>query len=105
MLTSFAVDYIEQNLENHTTKPDGSQLRQMTTAKTRLSDSLKANLNEIYHTVKPDGSGLRRCSFFDPTVPNGGPRPLGEMKKRDAWIWTEYEKLQGPVTEYGYRTL
>ena len=96
MLTSFAVDYIEQNLENKTTKKDGSQLRDLSRLKTRLGASLKENLNEIYHTLKSDGSGLRRCSFFDPLVPNGGPRPLHEMKKRDAWIWEEYAKLQGP---------
>ena len=28
-----------------------------------------------YFKTKPDGSGLRSCSFFDPNVSNGGPRP------------------------------
>ena len=40
---------------------------------------------DTYHELKLDGSGLRRCSFFDPTVPNGGPRPAddGDRKRRD----------------------
>ena len=36
-----------------------------------MSDAMMAT----YLKMKPDGSGLRSCSFFDPNVPNGGPRP------------------------------
>ena len=36
-----------------------------------MSDAMMAT----YFKTKPDGSGLRSCSFFDPNVPNGGPRP------------------------------
>ena len=49
-------------------------------------DRLFNPLDEIYHAIKPDGSGLRRCSFFDPTIPNGGPRPSADdqgRKRRD----------------------
>ena len=37
----------------------------------RMSDAMMA----AYFKMRPDGSGLRSCSFFDPNVPNGGPRP------------------------------
>ena len=36
-----------------------------------MTDAMMA----AYFKTKPDGSGLRSCSFFDPNVPNGGPRP------------------------------
>ena len=36
-----------------------------------MTDAMMAT----YFKTKPDGSGLRSCGFFDPNVPNGGPRP------------------------------
>ena len=93
MLTYFAVDYIVTNLENTSTKNNGEQLRDMSEPKRRLELSLKDNLLAIYS--KTTDHGLRRCSYFNPNVPNGGPRPEVEMTKRNDWIWDEYEKLQG----------
>ena len=39
----------------------------------------------------PNGSGLRRCSFFDPSVPNGGPRPVSDTVTRAAVPWVAME--------------
>ena len=40
---------------------------------------------------RQNGSGLRRCSYFDPNVPNGGPRPVSENNKRAAEPWVAME--------------
>ena len=44
----------------------------------RIYDRLHRN----YVKTRPNDSGLRRCSFFDPSVKHGGPRPVEEMEKR-----------------------
>ena len=41
--------------------------------------------------LRQNGSGLRRCSYFDPSVPNGGPRPETETSKRAAEPWVAME--------------
>ena len=48
-------------------------------------DSMTDAMLATFMKTKPDGSGLRSCSFFDPNVPNGGPRPdnNGDRKRRD----------------------
>ena len=48
-------------------------------------DSMTTAMMATFIKRKPDGSGLRSCSFFDPNVPNGGPRPdnNGDRKRRD----------------------
>ena len=48
-------------------------------------DSMTDAMLATFMKTKPDGSGLRSCSFFDPTVPNGGPRPDNNVdrKRRD----------------------
>lgn len=48
-------------------------------------DSMTDAMLATFTKTKPDGSGLRSCSFFDPNVPNGGPRPdnNGDRKRRD----------------------
>ena len=48
-------------------------------------DSMTDAMEAAYMKVNPDGSGLRACGFFDPNVPNGGPRPSndGDRKRRD----------------------
>ena len=66
-LSRFFVEYIETNVKPNRPERAANQVE----AVNRIHDPL----NEIFHAVKPDGSGLRRCSFFDPNVPNGGPRP------------------------------
>ena len=44
------------------------------------------NFQEQYDKLRPNGSGLRRCSFFDPNVPNGGPRPDDDPRSaRSSW--------------------
>ena len=80
-------------MENTSTKNDGSQLRDVSAIKEAFQDRVHANLLGIYNKMKPDNSGLRQCSFFDPNVPNGGPRPESEMNKRDLWILDELKKL------------
>ena len=37
---------------------------------------------------------LKRCSYFDPSVPNGGPRPVEQRKKRNQWIEEELAALE-----------
>ena len=36
-------------------------------------------------------TGLRKCSFFDPSAPNGGPRPdnTGKRALKDLWVQKE----------------
>ena len=41
--------------------------------------------------LRQNGSGLRRCSYFNPNVPNGGPRPQTENTKRAAEPWVAME--------------
>jgi len=64
-------------------------------------DRIYGPLDDIYHATKPDGSGLRRCSFFDPSVPNGGPRPESGTNTRAADDWVakllcEFDGFTGP---------
>ena len=73
-LTRYLKEYIE--LQVRPERPQRAANQEL--AVDRINDPLL----EIYHAIKPDGSGLRRCSFFDPNVPNGGPRPLTDTRKR-----------------------
>ena len=77
-LSRFYKEYVETFIEQ--TRP-GRAAKQM-----ERIDSMTTAMMATYHKIKPDGSGLRACSFFDPTVPNGGPRPSnnnGDRKRRD----------------------
>lgn len=44
-----------------------------------------------YDKIRPNGSGLRRCSFFDPNVANGGPRPVSDQNRRAIEPWVALE--------------
>jgi len=92
-LKRFFKDYINVNV-----RPDRS-----TRADNQVAavDRIYEPLDEIFHALKPDDSGLRRCSFFDPTVPNGGPRPESPTSTRAADDWVakllcEFDGLTGP---------
>jgi hypothetical protein len=82
-LKRFFKEYISNNVAPN--RPERAENQEE--AVDRIYDPLK----EIFDALKPDGSGLRRCSFFDPTVPNGGPRPASETDKRAALDWVAYE--------------
>jgi hypothetical protein len=92
-LQRFFKEYIDSNV-----KPDRPErAANQVDAVSRIYDPLE----EIYHATKPDGSGLRRCSFFDPTVPNGGPRPVSATNTRAAEDWVaqllcEFDGFTGP---------
>merc|ERR1711915_89119 len=90
-LKTFFKDYISNNVAED--RPDRAV--NQVAAVDRIYDPL----NEIYHAIKPDGSGLRRCSFFDPTVPNGGPRPVSDTDKRAAEQWVANELCALGVSE------
>ena len=58
----------------------------------RDTKNLEENLTRIRRLLmvnysKVNDFGLRVCSFFDPSVPNGGPRPADELAKRDLWVY------------------
>jgi len=78
-LQRFAKEYIVANVAEK--RPDRAANQKE--AINRIHDPLL----EQYNKVRPNGSGLRRCSFFDPTVPNGGPRPVDETSKRSTAKW------------------
>merc|ERR1711915_1006398 len=90
-LKTFFKDYISNNVAEN--RPDRAV--NQVAAVDRIYDPL----NEIYHAIKPDGSGLRRCSFSDPTVPNGGPRPVSDTDKRAAEQWVANELCALGVSE------
>merc|ERR1712046_47897 len=82
-LKRFFVEYIQANVAPN--RPERATNQEE--AVSRIYDPLY----EIYYAKKPDNSGLRRCSFFDPTVPNGGPRPESDMVSRAAVRWVADE--------------
>ena len=92
-LQRFFKDYIDINV-----KPDRPErASNQKAAVSRIYNPLE----EIFHAKKPDGSGLRRCSFFDPNVPNGGPRPVSGTNTRAAEDWVaqllcEFDGFTGP---------
>merc|ERR1712003_232175 len=79
--------FFEEYIENNVGPDRPERATNQKEAVTRIYDPLE----EIYHAIKPDGSGLRRCSFFDPNVPNGGPRPVSDTDKRAAEQWVANE--------------
>ena len=92
-LQRFFKEYIDNNVKPN--RPERAENQKE--AVNRIYDPLE----EIYHALKPDGSGLRRCSFFDPTVPNGGPRPVSGTNTRAAEDWVakllcEFDGFTGP---------
>ena len=66
-------------------------MRNAENIKEAFENRVEANLLAIYN--KSNDHGLRVCSYFNPAVPNGGPRPEEEMNKRDLWAWTELRNL------------
>ena len=76
-LSTMYQDYVDSHIKE--SRPGRAEFQ-----KGRIQRMADAML-ETYNEFKPDGSGLRRCSFFDPTLPNGGPRPSndGDRKRRD----------------------
>ena len=75
-LQRFFKEYIDGNV-----KPDRPE---RAANQKEAVDRIYLPLQESFDAVKPDGSGLRRCSFFDPNVPNGGPRPVSATNTRAA---------------------
>ena len=77
-LSRFYKEYVDNLIKE--TRPNRAVLH-----KERI-DSMTSAMMATFMKTKPDGSGLRTCSFFDPNVPNGGPRPQnnnGDRKRRD----------------------
>ena len=79
-LERFFLEYVQTNLAQF----DGEAIRD--------TAELEENLTRIRRLLmlnysKVNDFGLRVCSFFDPNVPNGGPRPADEMAKRDLWVY------------------
>ena len=92
-LQRFFKEYIEVNVKPNRPERADNQVEAV--------DRIYVPLEEIYHAMKPDNSGLRRCSFFDPTVPNGGPRPVSATNTRAAEDWVaqllcEFDGFTGP---------
>ena len=56
-----------------------------------MSHNFHHFVSKIIPFLRQNGSGLRRCSYFDPSVPNGGPRPETETSKRAAEPWVAME--------------
>ena len=72
-LSRFFVEYIESHVKPNRPERAANQVR----AVERINDPLLS----IFLAVNPK-TGIRRCSFFDPNVPNGGPRPSTDTRKR-----------------------
>ena len=92
-LQRFFKEYIQTNVAEN--RPDRAANQEAAV------DRIYEPLDEIFHALKPDGSGLRRCSFFDPNVPNGGPRPVSGTNTRAAEDWVaqllcEFDGFTGP---------
>jgi hypothetical protein len=92
-LQRFFKEYIDGNVRPD--RPDRANNQK------EAVDRIYLPLQESFDAVKPDGSGLRRCSFFDPSVPNGGPRPVSATNTRAAEDWVakllcQFDGLTGP---------
>ena len=92
-LQRFFKEYIDGNVRPD--RPDRANNQK------EAVDRIYLPLQESFDAVKPDGSGLRRCSFFDPNVPNGGPRPVSATNTRAAEDWVakllcQFDGLTGP---------
>ena len=76
-LSKFYKEYIDTFIKE-------SRPERATSQKERIGMMTDAMM-ATFMKVKQDGSGLRSCSFFDPNVPNGGPRPNNNdgRKRRD----------------------
>ena len=92
-LQRFFKEYIDGNV-----KPDRPE---RAANQKEAVDRIYIPLQDSFDALKPDGSGLRRCSFFDPNVPNGGPRPVSATNTRAAEDWVakllcQFDGLTGP---------
>ena len=72
-LSRFFVEYIQSNVAPNRPERAANQVRAV--------ERINAPLESLYNALKP-GTYIRRCSFFDPNVPNGGPRPSTDTRKR-----------------------
>ena len=87
-LCNFAEDYIISRVQaaellNRPTRGD-NMIGRLSAMCTAMSDT--------YEKRRTNTPSLRRCSYFDPLVlPNGGPRPLEERRRRfnDEFDWIE----------------
>lgn len=58
-------------------------------------DNLCERLEDTYDARRLKIPSLRRCSYFDPLVlPNGGPRPVEQRKRRYGWIESTMQELE-----------
>ena len=81
-LTRFLRDYVNGNIDEH--RPNRAPNQE------RRADVIEDRLMQAYTKFDPN-TGLRLCSFFDPTVEHGGPRPVSDTNKRAAEKWVAKE--------------
>ena len=66
-LSRFYKEYVDMHIKE-------SRPQRAAHHKARI-DMMTDAMMAAYFKMNNNGSGLRSCSFFDPNVPNGGPRP------------------------------
>ena len=81
-LARFFKEYIIGNIDQY--RP--SRTENQENAVQRIFDKLMENYSKVDETT-----GLRKCSYFDPSAPNGGPRPdnTGKRALKDLWVQKE----------------
>ena len=81
-LLRFSKEYIDGNIDQYRPSRTNNQKE----AVQRIFDRLMSNYSKV-----DEITGLRICSFFDPSVPNGGPRPdnTGKRTLKDLWVQKE----------------
>jgi hypothetical protein len=80
-LKRFWIEYLDENLMPHRPKRVQNQYISVDRTYTKLLEK---------YEQKNDITGLRSCSYFNDQVPNGGPRPSEDgKKKRSDWVANE----------------